>query len=289
VRLTQGCPSNDVGPISRRCANPCGNSLLRVELVALSLYLFKIALPPVLVAFMSLLARRFGPTIGGLLMGLPWMTGPVLFFLAWGRDADYAVRACTGVEIGTVAIAAFVLSYAATSRIGPWFVALPVAALSFAATAFATRGLEIELLQATLIAIATLIVSHFLIASPKAPTPAVRLPRWDIPARMLATFALVAGIMLSADYLGPQLSGVVASFPVILTVVGSFMHHQLGRDAVLRMHKGITLSLIGFALFFFVIGSLTPVFGLVTGFGVGALASLAFSGTLIILQGRQSA
>jgi hypothetical protein len=257
--------------------------------VALSLYLVKIAVPPVLVALMSVIARRFGPSIGGLLMGLPWMTGPVVFFLALDRDAAYAVRACTGVELGTVAIAAFVLGYAFMSRFGPWFVALPAGAAAFAAAALATRGVEIALAPATAVAIATLIVAHFLIAKPAAPTPAVILPWWDIPARMLATFGLVAGIMGSSEFLGPQLSGVVASFPVILTVVGSFSHHQLGRDAVLRMHRGITISLIGFALFFFVIGSLTPTLGLALSFALGTLASLAFSGTLIALQGRKPA
>ena len=48
--------------------------------------------------------------------------------------------------------------------------------------------------------------------------------------------------------LGPQLSGIVASYPVIVTVVGSFTHHQWGRDAVLRILRGMSLSLIGFVL-----------------------------------------
>jgi hypothetical protein len=257
-----------------------------VHLVALSLFLFKIAVPPVLVAFMSLMARRFGPTIGGLMMGLPWMTGPVLFFLSMDRDAAYAVRACVGVELGTVAIAVFVLTYAAVSRVGPWFVALPSAATAFACAALASRQIELSLLQATGIAIAALLIAYDLIARPVAATPALRLPWWDIPARMTATFVLVAGIMISTEFLGPQLSGVVASYPVILTVVGSFTHHQLGRDAILRVLRGIALSLIGFAIFFCVVGTLTPSLGLVTAFAIAAAASISFSGSLILWSQR---
>jgi hypothetical protein len=256
--------------------------------VALSLYLFKIAVPPVLVAFMSLLARRFGPTIGGLMMGLPWMTGPVLFFLSMDRDAAYAVRACTGVELGTVAIAAFVVTYAIVSRVGPWFVCLPSAALAFAGTGVASRRIEIDLFTATGCAIAALLLAHAVIAKPQAAIPAVRLPWWDIPARMSATFALVAAIMTSAEYLGPQLSGVVASYPVILTVVGSFTHHQLGRDAILRVLRGIALSLIGFAIFFCVVGTFTPTLGLITAFALGAAASISFSGSLILWSRRHA-
>jgi hypothetical protein len=101
---------------------------------------------------------------------------------------------------------------------------------------------------------------------------------------MLVTFCLVAGIMISADRLGPQLSGIVASFPVILTVVGSFTHHQLGRDAILRVLRGISLSLIGFVLFFLVAGYGMPIVGFFPAFGLAALVSVSFSGMTILIS-----
>ena len=45
------------------------------------LFILKIAVTPLLVAAVSLAARRWGPTVGGLVMGLPWFTGPVLLVL----------------------------------------------------------------------------------------------------------------------------------------------------------------------------------------------------------------
>ena len=77
-------------------------------------FLLKIAVPPVLVAAMSLAARRWGPTVGGLLMGLPWMTGPILFFLALDNGGEFAVAACAGIQLGVICIYAFILAYAAT-------------------------------------------------------------------------------------------------------------------------------------------------------------------------------
>ena len=79
------------------------------------LFLLKIALPPILVAVMSLAARRWGPTFGGLVMGLPWMTGPVLFFLGLDKGEEFAVAACAGIELGVLCICAFMLAYAAMS------------------------------------------------------------------------------------------------------------------------------------------------------------------------------
>ena len=54
--------------------------------------------------------------------------------------------------------------------------------------------------------------------------------------------------------MGPQLSGIMSTYPVIVTVVGTFTHHRWGREAVWRMLRGITASLVGFVAFFLVVG-----------------------------------
>lgn len=249
-----------------------------------SLFLFKVAIPPVLVALMSLAARRWGATVGGLIMGLPWMTGPVLLFLALDKGAAFAVGAAVGIELGVISIAAYILAYAAASRVGSWPIALAVSALAFAATAMATRGWLLDLWQATVCAVVALVSAFLLLPKPTQMPQPVRLPWWDIPARMATTFALVAVILASADQFGAQLSGIIATFPVILVVVGCFTHQQSGRDAVLRVLRGISLSLIGFCLFFLVVGYSLPLIGLVPAFVAGATAGIAFSATLIAVN-----
>ena len=62
--------------------------------------------------------------------------------------------------------------------------------------------------------------------------------------RMGATGALVTVLILAADALGPQLSGIVSTYPVILTVVGTFTHHRWGREAAWRVMRGLTVSLV---------------------------------------------
>ncbi len=96
-------------------------------------FLLKIAVPPILVALMSLAARRWGPTVGGLLMGLPWMTGPVLFFLGLDKGGEFAVAACSGIQLGVVCICAFMLAYSATSIVAPWPFCLVAATIAFSA------------------------------------------------------------------------------------------------------------------------------------------------------------
>ena len=254
--------------------------------MATGLFLFKVAIPPVLVALMSLVARRWGATVGGLIMGLPWMTGPVLLFLALDKGEAFATSATVGIELGAVSIAAYILAYAMASRIGHWPLALAISALAFAATALATRNLSLELWQAFLGATASLLGAYVLLPKPTLPPQPARLPWWDIPARMATTSALVAVILASADQFGAQLSGIIATFPVILVVVGCFTHSQSGRDAVLRVLRGISLSLTGFCLFFLVVGTALPTVGLVPAFAAGTCAGIGFSAVLIGLNRR---
>jgi hypothetical protein len=243
--------------------------------------LLKISIPPVLVALMSLAARRYGPTFGGLIMGLPWMTGPVLFFLALDKGQDFAIRACTGVELATLGIGAFLLAFGIASRWLAWWGCLAVAITAYVSVGFITQGITATLGIATLAAMSALIATFLLMPKPRGTLKPFATPHWDIAARMAATFILVAGIMTGADALGPQRSGILASFPVIVTVIGSFTQAQSGSNAVVRIFRGVSLSLLAFAAFFFVLGSSLPHYGIVPAFGLAALTALTISGLLI--------
>lgn len=252
----------------------------------MSLFLLKIAVPPVLVALMSLAARRWGPTVGGLLMGLPWMTGPVLFFLGLDKGDDFAVAACSGIEFGVLCICAFMLAYAAVSLIAPWPFCLAAATAAFVSVGLLLQEQTIALPLAAAAAIAGLVATYLLLPRPRSVAAPAPLPPWDIPARMLTTLALVAIIMSSADRLGPQLSGIVSTYPVILIVINSFTHHQWGVDAAWRVLRGLTISLGNFVAFFLVAGLTIPLVGLVPAFGLAAGTALATSAMLIAWNRR---
>ncbi len=250
--------------------------------------LLKISVPPVLVAIMSLAARRWGATFGGLIMGLPWMTGPVLFFLGLDKGPQFLVGAARGAVIAVWAIAAFILAFGLAGRRLAWPGALASAVAAYAATALATQTLDVAPLLAAFLSAALLIGCFVALPRPALVAVVVPPPAWDIPARMAATFALVSVIMVSADLLGPQRSGIIASYPVILTVIGAFMHSQQGPDALLRVLRGISLSLLAFVAFFAVVGFATPMLGQVAAYAVAAIAALTISATLIAVSPRLS-
>lgn len=251
------------------------------------LFLLKITITPVLVALMSLAARRWGPTIGGLVMGLPWMTGPILYFLGLERGEAYAADVAVGVLVGTICIGAYIAVFVHVAKRAPWFISLASAALTYMAAGYATSKLGLSLWVAAVSAVASLLLA-FLITPRVTDAGGLRvLPWWDIPARMLGTAMLVAFITLSADHLGPELSGIVASYPVILTIVATFTHAQWGWRAGVQLARGVSLSLLSFVAFFLVVGSTAESIGLVWSFVLATIAALVISSLLIFFSQRR--
>ena len=107
------------------------------------------------------------------------------------------------------------------------------------------------------------------------------LPWWDIPVRMLATAALIVIITLSVDFLGPELSGVASTYPVILTVIGTFTHARWGAGPVVALMRGVALSLQSFVAFFTVLGATVESLGLITSFIVSSVVALIFSAVFV--------
>jgi hypothetical protein len=257
------------------------------------LFLLKIAITPLLVAGVSLAARWWGPTIGGILMGLPWFTGPTLFVLVQDKGVDFGVAACIGVELGVACVAVFILAYGLISRVAGWPLSLAGAMLAYAASAWIgqspallavlTRG-GMPLWAASGLGLASLAVTYALLPRPRTPPALQALPWWDIPMRMVATGALVTILLLLADIMGPQLSGILSTYPVILTVVGTFTHYRWGREAAWRVLRGLTLSLVAFVAFFLVVGLALPAAGLIGSYVLAAGAALLITTGLFFLN-----
>src|SRR5256714_1838962 len=72
----------------------------------------KLVLTPALIAVATLVGRRFGPSISGWLVGLPFTSGPVSLFLALEQGTGFAAAAAAGSIGGVAAPAGFAGAYA---------------------------------------------------------------------------------------------------------------------------------------------------------------------------------
>jgi hypothetical protein len=249
------------------------------------LLLPKLTLAPLLVAAATLVAQKWGPRVGGLLMGLPLTTGPIFLLLAIDQGPHFAAKAAVGILFGLVGLAAFAVAYAAASGRTEWVASLASATAAFFAFSAGARQLGSDVVVAGLAAWLAQLIAISLIQRPEPGIARAAPPWWDLWVRMLAVAALTLAITIAAARLGPMPTGVVGTYPVAITVVITFTHSQFGRNAVLAMLRGSVLSWISFASCFLAIGLSLEAVGTAVAIDLGALAAVATS-LLVLWMGR---
>jgi hypothetical protein len=217
-----------------------------------TLLLAKLFLTPSMMYLASAAGRRWGPGVSGWLTGLPLLAGPISVFICIEQGPQFAAHAAGTTLLGMWSSCAFCLAYCAAARWGWWTASIAAIAAFVIGTA---------LLQHTQVSpwlglagvFSGAALCLWMIRPPAARTVAVTPPRWDMPARLAiaVTFVLVqTGI---AGWLGPQLSGLVIPFPIVVILLTAFAHHQFGIDGAVRVLRGFLVGMYAFAAFFLVV------------------------------------
>ena len=242
------------------------------------LFVLKLCLTPLLIGGVALAGRRWGPLVSGLLIGLPLTTGPVSFFLAVEQGTAFATQAAVGGLLGQVSICLFCLAYSRSAPRLSWPLSTLCASLAFLLST-ALLNLGHWTIWAAL-ALLLLAIGSILRIMPKGMPSAIALkpPRWDLPARMLVATGFVLVITAVANQLGPQLSGLIAPFPVFGLVFAAFAHAQQGSEACAVVLRGIVLGSGAYTAFFAIVGFGLPVLGIALTYPLAALAAIGISG-----------
>jgi hypothetical protein len=219
-----------------------------------AVFLFKILMTPIFIGLVTLAGRRWGPSISGLLMGLPLTSGPISVFLALQYGQLFAARAAVGNLAGMASSCVFCLTYGLAARKWHWALCPPAAFLSFVAFTALLNHFRWNLASASVLLLAAILgVSRLLpppAAAPSLPTPS----RWDLPGRMVVATAFVIVLTALARSLGPQLSGLISPFPVYGLVMAGFTQRHGGPAAVVGLLRGIVLGALALLAFFLVAG-----------------------------------
>ena len=251
----------------------------------------RVLLAPCFVVAASLVARRFGVRIGGVVAGLPVIAGPILLVLDLQHGPSFASRAAIGVLLGIVGLATFVLGYVAAARSLAWPGALAAAYTAFGLTILALRPLSVGPISAFAVACASLVLTLRLLPRPGHPTLQPFAPaRWDLPFRAACTTVAVLTVTAVATTLGPHLSGLVTSFPIITAVLTVFTHAHRGRDEAIRLLRGFTTGFFSYAAFCFVIAVAIRPVGTPGSFALATAVALCVqAGTVAASQRRRIA
>ncbi len=216
--------------------------------------LAKLLLAPLCVVAVSLAGRRWGTAIAGVLGGLPVVAGPILLVLALVHGRAFGADAAAGTLLGLCALATFVVVYGRVSAfLGP------TASVVCGWTGFLLAvALLDQIRPPDVVALAMAGVS-FAAGLTLLPAPAGEsaeigaLPWWDLPARGLAAMVLVVALTAASGSLGPNLSGLLAPFPIITSVLAVFTHAHGGPTQVRVLLRNFLVGFYGFAGFCFVL------------------------------------
>jgi hypothetical protein len=244
----------------------------------------KLLLAPAFVVAVSLAVRRLGPLLGGVVGGLPVVAGPILLTFALEHGEAFAAHAAVATLLGLVSLTAFVVVYGRLAGRAHWIVCLLTGWLAFLAVTVALDSVHASSVVALLLAWATFGAALRLTDDPSLANPGASAPsppRWDLPVRALCALALVLALTAGAAALGPHLSGLLAPFPIITSVLAAFTHAQAGAQATRRLLRGMVLGFFAFALFCFAVAVLVEPLGIAAAFLLAGAAALLAQGSLV--------
>ena len=253
----------------------------------MALLLLKLTLTPVLIGAASLAARRWGPSIGGWLVALPLTSGPVALYLALDHGTAFAAGAARGSMAGLLGDAVFALGYGWLARRHGWLVSMVGGFGCFALAASASQPF-LGGSPAILFVLVMAAMAVCLRFAPPTTATATRVsqPAWDILARMVIGTLVVLAVTEAATFLGPQLSGIVAAFPVYVTILAVFAHRLEGPEQAVGVTRGLQVGLFGTVVFFLVISAAIEPVGIAGAFGIALVAVAAVQSVSLRLLKR---
>ncbi len=255
----------------------------------------KVVITPLLIASASLAGRRWGAITSGWLLALPLTSGPIALFVSLDLGPDAGAQVAAGSLLGASVQIAYCVAYAAAaSRLG-WPGCLAVGSATFALCALVLGVALVP--SASPVALFVLAVASTVVAlalpvlrpgRPDAALPVVRPGRWDIPARAAVATILVLAISAAAPIVGGQVAGILATFPVYVSVLTTFAHRIGGPTQARGVLRGLVLGLPGFATFFLVAALLLDTIGILPAFGLALGSAIALNLAILGLAVRRS-
>ena len=235
-----------------------------------TILVLKLILVPSLIWAATVASRRWGPTVGGWLSAFPVISAPILYIIALEHGTAFAADAALGTFSAVLANVAFGISYAWIALRFSWSLGLVAGYLGYfliiACLSFWTPSLYL----AAPLVLTGLLVAPRLYPSLTSLATAPSKPANDLFWRMGAGALLVLLITHFASALGPQLSGALAMFPVMASVLAVFSHRHSGSTFAVHILRGMALGYYAFGIFCVVLVLALPI----TTVGLAFLLSL---------------
>lgn len=237
--------------------------------------LLKIALVPLLLGAVSIAGRAWGHAVGGWLAALPIIAGPIVLLITLEQGLEFGASSATGTLLGLTSLSSFCCLYALLARFGSWPIALLLSWSGFGVSTYLLSAMSGPVVLTLPFVLVWVGVVYKLLPEPNAGIDESRPGQGEIWLRMIAAGVLVLLITSFAASLGPQMSGLLAPFPIAAAVLAVFSHRFHGLDAVFRLMRGFVLGLFSYAFFFATLATMLRDYGVSFSFLSAFLVALS--------------
>jgi hypothetical protein len=219
------------------------------ELAFILTLVLRMAVTAAFVVSASVITERAGPVIGALVATLPISAGPAYVFLALDHDASFIAEgalASLPINAATIFLA---LTYVLLAQRCNGLISFAGAAAVWIALAALTRTLHWSLaggLCANAVAFAICLPQLGRYRHVRMPPIAARW--FDIPLRALLVASLVATVVSLSGWVGPDISGTIALFPVVFTSMMLILHPRIGGRPTAAVIANGGFGLLGFGI-----------------------------------------
>lgn len=234
----------------------------------------KLFLVPTFLLGVSLAGRHWGAAVAGWLVGLPLVTGPILFFLAVEQGERFAAQAAGAALSAVFAAMAFGVVYARAAQRRGWLPSLLLALPAWAVAALPLTWLPVSPLLALAVALPTLALAPRLFPAQQAVSVRRSGGAAEIGCRMLAGAVLTFAVTVAADTLGQTWSGLLALFPILGAVLAVATHRAHGVVDVTALLRAMATGYYAIVAFCFVLAIALPPLGIAGAFAFAVAACL---------------
>jgi hypothetical protein len=223
----------------------------------------------------TLVQRRFGHAISGLMIGLPLTSLPLLWLVALQHGTTFAGSMSNATLVGSIAQAVVIWAYARlATRLSPTL-ALICSLAAFAVTAGATQMLNLPTVLAAVLAAAGFAIA--LRWWPRTTSGPSESGRYRLAVRVALSAGFTILVVTLAGRMGPGLSGLAAALPVMSLIMAFVTHQELGANASSRFLRGVTRGSYSYVASMFVLTEVLRT-------GETGLAFLSAIGVALVIQ-----
>lgn len=234
----------------------------------------KLILVPAFLLLVSLAGRHWGAAVAGWLVGLPLVTGPILFFLAVEQGERFAEQAAVSALSAVFAAMVFGVVYAHAAQRTGWIKSLLLALPAWVAAALLLSQLPVSPLLALFVALLSLLLAPRFFPPLQAVSGQRPGSHRELFCRMLAGAVLTFAVTVAADTLGQTWSGLLALFPILGAVLAVATHRAHGVVEVTALLRAMATGYYAIVAFCFVLAIALPPLGIAGAFAFAVAACL---------------